>query len=332
MKGNNPYFDITIIGAGVVGVCFAFWLTQIYDASILIVDKEAGVAYHQSSRNTGGVHRPLLMDPSLRIGRWQEESYYLWKTLAEKSRAPWITPGRLTIATEEEDVFLIEKYYKWGLKNGIPESELRYLVGDEISVIQPHVRGVAGIISTTESMTNYGILTNRLFNMAISGGVKFGGGLVVDEVKDVDSDVRVSVRDLASNNRFDIRTRLVVNAAGGASLRIAHSMGIGLNYFDIQLRGNYWVVDDPMSASIPMNIYPVTRHGIQGIDLSYTGPHLINRHDAINGWEKELGPTAAPVLGAYAYHNFAQGRNKQQCQAARKKCRIVTLWTRLKNS
>ena len=73
-------FDVAIIGAGVLGVTIAFWLSQLSNCSIALIDKESRVAIHTSSRNTGVIHRPFYLNPDKKriFARAAQNSYFLW--------------------------------------------------------------------------------------------------------------------------------------------------------------------------------------------------------------------------------------------------------------
>jgi (S)-2-hydroxyglutarate dehydrogenase len=302
---EQKYFDIAIIGAGVVGVNIAFWLSEVYGCSIVLVEQESGAAFHQSSRNTGGVHRPILLDSRTEVGRMQERSYHLWRTLAEEYNLPWKKIGRITLATEDEDAFLIERYYQWGLSNGVTEEELQLLDGKSITKIEPSVKCVVGLVSKNETITHYGELSQQLLELSLGNGVRFSRYEKVIGIRKREGKFEVELRNTASGDRSSLSCKVLVNAAGGAALRLARMLGLGRGYVDLHLRGAYWMVEGPLVEGIKRNIYPITRHGIEGIDLSYTGPHLITRYHGRGVWKKELGPTAAPVLGPFAYNGIS---------------------------
>jgi len=299
-------YDIIIIGAGVIGVNLVFWLSELYDCSIMLVDKEAGVGFHQTSRNTGGVHRPVFLDPEGNQGKWWEKSYHLWQRLAQEYVLPWKELGRITLAFEEEDAFLIRQYEKWGRLNGMTEEEMELLDGAGIKKLEPEVQCVLGLVSKRESMTSYGDLCDQVFALARQNGIKFGGGVEVHRIREMPEGVEIELHDVASGSISFVTCSLLINAAGAAALKLARMLGLGKQYAELHLKGTYWTVDGPVVSKITRNIYPVTRHGVEGIDIAYMGPHLVTRYNCISGWRKELGPTAVPVLGPYAYKGFSE--------------------------
>ncbi|MDE2589876.1 MAG: FAD-dependent oxidoreductase, partial [Patescibacteria group bacterium] len=56
-------YDITIIGAGILGTSIAYFLSQTTKSKVLVLDQAPKAGFHTSSRNTGKVHAPFLYDP-----------------------------------------------------------------------------------------------------------------------------------------------------------------------------------------------------------------------------------------------------------------------------
>ena len=56
-------FDIAIIGGGILGTTISYWISNLYDSSICVIEKEFNVAKHTSGRNTGVVHTPFYLNP-----------------------------------------------------------------------------------------------------------------------------------------------------------------------------------------------------------------------------------------------------------------------------
>src|SRR2546427_155871 len=56
-------WDVTIVGGGILGTSFAYWLANRYDGRIAVIEKEAQGAAHTSRRNTGVVHPAFTQAP-----------------------------------------------------------------------------------------------------------------------------------------------------------------------------------------------------------------------------------------------------------------------------
>src|SRR5437867_7741520 len=109
-------WDVTIVGGGILGTSFAYWLANRYDGRIAVLEKESQVAMHTSRRNTGVVHRPFYLDPVGRkvFARSAQTAYGMWKAFAAERGLPWLPVGTFEVAVHPDQVSRLEKYRDWG--------------------------------------------------------------------------------------------------------------------------------------------------------------------------------------------------------------------------
>jgi (S)-2-hydroxyglutarate dehydrogenase len=290
-------WDVTVIGGGILGTSVAYWLGNQYNGRIAVLEKENDVAFHTSRRNTGVVHRPFYLDPLKRriFARSSQAAYGMWRTYAKERGLPWSPVTTLEVATRPDDVKRVEKYYHWGLENGMDESELAVLSSEEVRKLEPHVRSFGAIWSKTDTAVDYRAFTRSLRTDAETEGIKFLLGFEVGSVKQSGDVLEIAPR----NGGDPIQTRFLINCAGGSSLRIAHMLGVGLQYCDLNFRGEYWEIGSPWTFLATRNIYTVAQHP----ELPFLDPHWIVRADG----RREIGPNAVPVAGPYTYRGFFTG-------------------------
>lgn len=77
---------------------------------------------------------------------------------------------------------------------------------------------------------------------------------------------------------------------------MAHMLGLGTEYCDLNFRGEYWEIGKEWSNLATRNIYTVAQHP----ELPFLDPHWIVRADG----RREIGPNAVPVAGPYTYRGF----------------------------
>ncbi len=290
---SEPW-DVTIVGGGILGTSVAYWLGNQYDGRVAVLEKESQVAVHTSHRNTGVVHRPFYLDPKSRrvFARSAQTAYGMWKAYAKERSMPWAPVGTFEVATRPEQLQRLEKYYHWGLENGMGEEELELLTPEQVRKYEPHVRCHGAIWSKTDTGVDYRAFTRSLRGDAEREGVTF---LLDSDVKSIY--VRNDFLEIhLSNYGEPIQTRFLVNCAGGNAIRIAHMVGVGLEYGDLNFRGEYWEVSREMAHLANRNIYTVARHP----ELPFLDPHWIVRADG----RREIGPNAVPVAGPYTYRGF----------------------------
>jgi L-2-hydroxyglutarate oxidase len=288
-------WDVVIIGGGILGTSVSYWIGNQFEGRVAVLEKEHDVAVHTSRRNTGVVHRPFYLDPVKRriFARCSQAAYGMWKSYARERSLPWEPVTTLEVATRPEDVKRVEKYYHWGLQNGMDEDELEVLNAEEVRKLEPHVRGYGAIWSKTDTSVDYRAFTKALRADAEGEGIKFQTGVEVGSIEVAGDSLEILP---TGNGSEPIRARFVINCAGGSSLRIAHMLGLGTEYCDLNFRGEYWEIGDEWTFLAKRNIYTVAQHP----ELPFLDPHWIVRADG----RREIGPNAVPVAGPYTYRGF----------------------------
>src|SRR2546428_3553850 len=251
-------WDVTIVGGGILGTSFAYWLANRYDGRIAVIEKEPQVAAHTSRRNTGVIHRPFYLDPVGRrvFARSSQAAYGMWKAFAAQRGLPWLPVGTFEVATRPEQLSHLEKYRTWGLANGMGDDELALLTAEDVRRLEPNVRCYGAISSKTDTAVDYPAFTQALREEAGRAGAEF---LLPSEVELIDVagdhlEIRL-VREIATDRvyvepRGKIRvnvalqdeplpTRFLINTAGSPSTDITHALGVARAYTDLHFRGEY---------------------------------------------------------------------------------------------
>lgn len=282
---------VVIIGAGIFGTTLAYWMSTIYDGrNIVVLEKEKEVAFHASSRNTGVIHRPFYLNPEKKkiFAKSASLSYKLWKKYAKFKKLPWNEVGTLEVATDNDQCQSLKDYLKWSFENGMGKNEVSLLNKEEVREIEPNIKCQGALLSKTDTAVDFGKFTKSLKKDAIKNGVKFFMETEVNKIKK-----EKNILEISCSNGVKLKTRFLINCAGGNSLRIANLLNLGKNLSSLNFRGEYWNVSSKQSVLAKRNIYSVPRH----TKFPFLDPHWIRK---ANG-SVEIGPTAVPVFGAYAY-------------------------------
>lgn len=294
-------YDVIIIGGGILGVSTAYILSSFTKASVILLEKELRPAVHASSRNTGVIHRPFYLDPSRKriyaqVSQW---SYPMWRDLAKRKRLPFVERGTIEVSLQEEDVKHIEEYSRFAQENGMEESEYSILNKEELLKLEPNVKAESAFFSRTDTNVSFGKFTEELFNEASNNGLKVLFGVDVISVNDEMGEFSY----VNQRKKGKIRGSIIINVAGGESLRIARTCGLANQYGVLHFRGDYWRLNSNVNPGITHNIYSVPRH----LKYPFLDPHFIIRPDGT----MELGPNAYLVSSPYRYpkedENFRRG-------------------------
>lgn len=284
---------VVVVGGGILGVCVAYWLSALYDTRILVLDASPGPAQHETYRNTGVIHRPFYLHPERKrvFARSSLLSYPLWATLARECSLPWKEVGTLNVALTQGDTRAVEDYLRWGLRNGLTEDELRLADGREVSGVEPEVKCLSALISKKDVSVDFRAFALQLLFRAKKRGAEFFGGCQVRGIKEAGGRALVALETTGGTSTTECE--LVVNAAGGGALALAHSCGLGEGLAQLNFRGEYWRVDEPFASRVRSNVYRPPRYPA----FPFLDPHFVVRSDGT----RQIGPNAVLVAGPYVY-------------------------------
>ena len=284
-------YDIVIAGGGILGCSVAYWISGMYKANVLVLEKNGEVGKEQSTRNTGTLHRPFYLDPQKRkkfaiAANW---GYDLWKKIANQDGLEWNQVGTLELALQQDERPTLEKYQRWARENEMDESEVRIYDDDEVDALKPNIIAVGALLCMTDASVNFGSFTEAMRDRAIGNGVTFQYNSEVDGIDHGDH-VTISLK-----GGGQIETGRFINTSGNNAVNLAHLCGVGVNYADLNFRGDYWKVDPGFGKLFPWNVYTVPRHS----EYQFLDPHLIVRSDGTF----DIGPSALLVPTPESYTN-----------------------------
>jgi L-2-hydroxyglutarate oxidase len=257
---------------------------------VVLIEQEKNIAQHTSSRNTGKVHAPFLYDPATKktLAKAASLGYEMWQEFAEIKKLVFKRDGVLEVALDDKGIARLHKYLEWGQANGLKKNELKLLDKREVAELEPNVRCASALYCSKDASVDYGSLSAGLLEDLKSFGCRLALGTKVESVSRGDGHYLVR-----TGHGKAYSAKYVVNAAGGNSMDIAHSMGVAASYTDIHFRGEYWESPQQYHDLTKLSIYSVPKHP----EYPFLDPHWIVRADG----RREIGPNAVPVFGPYAY-------------------------------
>jgi L-2-hydroxyglutarate oxidase len=196
-KDNSyyDYYDIAIIGAGILGTSLAFFLSAASSARVVLLEQEHGIAFHSSSRNTGKVHAPFLYDPCKKklLAKAAFLGFGMLKEYCTQRSLPFLQDGVLEVATRQKEIDRLYKYMEWGYSSGLGQNELKLLEQNEVKKIEPNVRCLSAIYCSRDASVCYGEITRHLLKDTLKMGCilmcgqrvskivpKEGSGIILD--------------------------------------------------------------------------------------------------------------------------------------------------------
>ena len=308
-------YDIAVIGGGIVGLSFAMQATERFPGlRIVVLEKEAGVARHQTGHNSGVIHSGVYYKAGSLKARLCVAGAREMVEFCSRHGIPHAVCGKLIVATNSEEAARLDDLLARGVANGL--EGLRLLEPEAMRQIEPHVGGVRALLVPSTGITDYSAVTAKYAEIAVEHGaeVKTNAGVVgfdrTSVVKSGDlksGDAKSGARPDAVGNAVVVRTRAgdftaryVVNCAGLYSDRVARMAGDDPQMMLVPFRGEYYDLAAARQELVRGLIYPVPDP-----QYPFLGVHFTRR---IQG-NVDAGPNAVLAFRreGYGWRDFDLG-------------------------
>ena len=256
--------DITIIGAGVIGLSIAAEMAR-PDLNVFILEKNPTYAGGISSRNSEVIHSGIYYpDGSYKASLCVAGNKMLYD-IASANKIPHKRTGKLIVAIKDEEMEELERLYANGRKNGV--TSISMISKKQIARMEPNVRARAAL-----SLSDTGIISvHDLMNYFLAGAQSRKAHIVyqtkVVRIEKESDRYRIFTRNEKGEN-FEFSSAIVINAAGLESDTIANM--IGTNYHLHYCKGDYCSVSRVKPGMVQRLIYPVPPNNHVGLGVHLT--------------------------------------------------------------
>ena len=247
-------YDIAVIGGGIVGLSFAMQVGERFPRlRVMVLEKEAGVARHQTGHNSGVIHSGVYYKSGSLKARLCVAGAREMVEFCSRHGIPHEVCGKLIVASNSEEAAQLDELLARGVANGL--DGLRLLGREAMLEIEPHVGGVRALHVPSTGITDYAAVTAKYAEIAAGLGaeVKTGAGVVGFDTSGKVAGNGVLVRTRAG----DFSARYVVNCAGLYSDRVARLAGDDPGMILVPFRGEYYDLAAARQSLVRGLIYPV---------------------------------------------------------------------------
>lgn len=280
--------DVAVVGAGIIGLATAReLLLRRPGDTVVVLDKEAGPAVHQTGRNSGVIHAGLYYPAgSLKAQLCREGREELMR-FADEYGIPYRLNGKLVVALDESELPRLEELRTRGTANGI--EGLRELGPDELREIEPHIVGLRALHVPGTGSIDYGEVAR-----AYAADIERRGGTLLFGREVIGIERRGGEQVISTRAGEQLAARRVVACAGLQSDRVAQltSQGLGEGRRVVPFRGDYFVLAPEAARLVGGHVYPVPDPS-----FPFLGVHFSPRIDG-QVW---AGPNAVPALAREGY-------------------------------
>ncbi|MGH9412302.1 MAG: L-2-hydroxyglutarate oxidase [Terriglobales bacterium] len=247
-------YDIAIVGAGIVGLALArALLLRQPGTRVVVLEKEATVAAHQTGHNSGVIHSGVYYRPGSLKARLCVTGSRALAAYCREHGLAMQTPGKVIVAVNDADLPRLREVERRGRENGV--EGLRWLSASALAALEPHIRGVAALHVPVTAIVDYAeVARSYQTDIAAQGGEVRLGCAVTGFARDGAAII------VEGDSRAALRARQVINCAGLFADRIAMLAGSEAARHEFRIlpfRGEYYSLRPPAAALLRGLVYPV---------------------------------------------------------------------------
>jgi len=303
-----PRRSAVVVGAGIVGLATARELLIRHPGlDLAVVEKEAGIARHQTGHNSGVVHSGVYYTPGSLRARTCVAGATAVLAWCDQRGVPVQRRGKLIVSVDERELPRLEELRRRGEANGV---ETRLLDAGEMREIEPHAAGIRALHVPSTATVDFVAVARALADEVHERGGRVRCGVRVG---------RITPRGDAAvveTDQGDLQADAAVACAGLQSDRLAREADPG-GPAVVPFRGDYWVLRPERAHLVRGLLYPVPDPA-----LPFLGVHATRRPDE-SVW---LGPNAVPALAREGYTRGA--RSAEDLRDMARDTRVLRLMAR----
>jgi L-2-hydroxyglutarate oxidase len=282
-------YDFIIIGAGIIGLSTAYKLgINFPNSSILVLEKEARVAAHQTGKNSGVIHSGIYYKPGSYKAENCKEGRRQLVNFCQKHHVAIDICGKVIVATDEDELPRLDKIYNRGLKNGI--EGIRKINPKELKELEPHAFGVGAIHVPCAGIVDYRGMCMKMQELIEASNGKVAFNQKVQKIEQNGSEIDV----ITSTDKF--KSHFIINCSGLYSDHVAKAAGVDSPVQIVPFKGEYYELKPEAEYLVNNLIYPLPNP-----EFPFLGVHFTRM--ALGGIE--CGPNAVFVFKREGYGKFA---------------------------
>ena len=254
--------DILILGGGIVGLATAYNLSLKYPQKrVAILEKESGLAFHQTGRNSGVLHTGIYYKPGSLKARNCRRGKKLMEQFCQTQGIDFAMVGKVIVATSKAELPAMHKIFKRGQENGVA---CELISRQQLLEVEPHVNGIAAIKVAEAGIVNYKQVCHRFAAIVQENGGQITLNCRVTDLKERADGVT------AVTTQGEFSADYMVNCAGLYSDKITRLTADSAPAQIVPFRGEYFALKPAAHHLCQGLIYPVPDPSFPFLGVHFT--------------------------------------------------------------
>jgi L-2-hydroxyglutarate oxidase LhgO len=259
--------EITIIGAGVVGLAIAEKVSEKYK-NVFLIEKHTSFGQETSSRNSEVIHAGIYYTKDSLKAKLCIEGKGLLYDYCKKYGVPFNNCGKLIVATSEVEISVIEGIRQTAMNNGV--DDLIVLEREQISELEPNIFALKALYSPSTGIVDSHSLMKQYETNTVNNGCQIVYGSEVTGISKIKNGYEITIYD-SDKKIYSFTSEIVINSAGLTSDKISEMVGINDENLKILFcKGEYFRINPPKNRLINRLVYPVPHQNMEGIGIHVT--------------------------------------------------------------
>ena len=278
-------YDVTVIGAGIVGLASAYRLLQRHPSlAVLVLEKERQVGLHQTGRNSGVLHSGLYYRPGSARARLCVQGRAQMVAFAREHGIPHRTCGKVVVAVSPRELERLPALCANGRRNGLDRVEVVDRAG--LREIEPYAGGLGAVWVPYAGIIDFAAAAAKLRDLLLAAGAAVTTLAEATGIRRSADGIDIATRAGRRQSRY------LINCGGLHSDRIARLDGLTAPARIVAFRGDFFELAPAARRKVRGLIYPVPDPS-----MPFLGVHLTRR----TAGEVECGPNAVFALKREGY-------------------------------
>ncbi len=281
----QPKYDFIVIGGGILGASTAMQLQERDpDCTVLVLEKEAGPAKHQTGHNSGVIHAGVYYKPGSLKAKFCKEGNQATRDFCDAESIPYDTCGKLLVATNALELERMQGLIDRCAQNALP---IEVLDKQALNEREPNIEGEGAIFVPSTGIVSYTQITQRMLEKVEEAGGQVEFNKEVVKLEETGPSITVTTQE----GSCFVADQLI--ACGGLMAdRLVRMLCITPDFKVIPFRGEYFLLPPQHNTIVNHLIYP-----IPDPDLPFLGVHLTRMIDGT----VTVGPNAVLAFKREGY-------------------------------